>query len=340
MIKLKFPFSRSKTPDAKKQSDTAEQFAIPSDSTLRKNRLKNKKTISIGVIVIAVIIAGGWFVLDRMGKIGNGQKVYAEAAGHKVYKSEIDDLIGKNKGISEHQAAQVLADKYLTEALAKERGITVTDNDLTAQFGKDVLKQKTTNKYLYQSNLNQEYFIKLVANNNGVYKGKYLVANFSRHIQVYPTLPEDKMQDPLLGNADAVAKDKQYAQDFITNLYNQITSGKITFDQAIQIEHNDPRVGLKAYPSLTHSGSFDTSYTPLGVLNAPSIREKINSIKAGETTKPFAVSVSVSLKNPNKTADSYFLVIHMDQTSGSYTGMDFSQYLDQAKKRLNYQVNV
>lgn len=307
---------------------------------LKKPNFRSKKTLAISLLVIIVLVAGGWFILSKTGKIGNGQKVYAEAAGHKIYKKEIDDLIGKHKEVTEHQAAQVLADKYLTEALAKERGITVSDKEISAQFGKEVVKQKGTNKYVYQGALNQMYFIKLVANNNGVYKGKFLIANFSRHIQAYPTLPEDKMHDPDLGNPKAIAKDKKYAKDFITSLYNQIKSGKITFDQAIQMEHNDPKIGLKAYPSQVHSGPFDTSQTSFGAIFAPSIREKVNSIKAGETTEPFAVKVDISLNDPNKKADSYFLVVRMDQTSGSYTGQDFSQYLDQAKQRLSYHIYV
>lgn len=308
------------------------------------NRLNTKgnkrKLLALGVIVFIALIgfAAYSIVSDKLNK--SNEKVYAQAAGHKVYKQDIEDLIGKNKDVTEHQAAQALADKYLTEALAKERGITVTDKELIAQSGKNVVNQKNTNKYAYQSSLNQLYLTKLVANNKGVYKGKMLVANFSHHIAAEPTLPEDKAKDPKLGNPAAIAKDKKYAQDFITNLYDQITSGKITFDQAIKMEQNDPQLGVKAYPSQAHSDTFDTSYMPRGVLSADSIRGKINGIKASETTKPFVVRVRTSLGDPSKTAESYFLVIRMDETSGSYTGMDFGQYLDQAKQRLQYQVNV
>ncbi|HEX5456538.1 MAG TPA: hypothetical protein VFW77_04190 [Candidatus Saccharimonadales bacterium] len=304
-------------------------------SFVKRPNFENKKAWLLAVLAV-VIVFGVWaiFINKPHGKI------YAQAAGHKIYKKEVKDLIGDHTEITEHQAAQVLADKYLTEALAKERGITVTDKELADKYGKETLPQKTEFKYAYQNKLNQLYFSKLSAYNDGVYKGKFLIANFSQHIQVYPTLPEDRMHDPKLGNAAAIAADKKYAEDFITDLYNKITSGKITFDQAIKLEHNDPRVGLKAYPELEHSGSFDTTYTPRQIINNPSIREKINSIKAGETTKPFVVRVSNSLADPKSTVESYFLVVHMDQTSGSYTGTDFGQYLKQAKERLDYKIFV
>jgi hypothetical protein len=306
---------------------------------LKSPNIKSKKTASI-IILIIIIATGGWLVLDSKNKDYNGEKVYAEAAGRKIYKNDVRALIGKHKEISEHEAAVVLADKYLAEALAKEQGITVSDKELTKQYGKSALKQKTTFKYAYQNKLNQVYFAKLQAHSNGIYKGKMLVANFSRHIQTFPSLPEDKMKDPQLGNPAAIAKDKKYAKDFISDLYNKITSGQINFDQGIQLEHNDPKLGLRTYPSLSHSGSFDTTQAPSGVLNVPSILEKINSIMAGDTTKPFPVRVGISWTDKSKTAESYFLVIKMDETSGSYTGQDFGQYLNQAKQRLAYKINV
>ncbi|HEX5797508.1 MAG TPA: hypothetical protein VFX86_03910 [Candidatus Saccharimonadales bacterium] len=313
-------------------------FKLKRPSGLKKPDFKNRKVQALSLLLIIALGFAAWALLIDDG-VRKGEKVYAEAAGHKIYKKEIDDLIGQRKDISEHDAATVLADKYLVEALAKERGITVTDKELAASYDKDTLKQKTDYKYAYQNKLNQLYLSKLQAHNNGVYKGKMLVANFSNHVAYEPALPEDKERDPLLGDPKAIAKDKKYAKDFITDLYNKITSGEITFDQAIKMEHADPRLGKEAYTSLSHSGSFDTSLRPQPVFNVASIRQKINNIKAGEITKPFVVRVSNSLEG-DSTAESYYLVVKMDQTSGSYTGMDFTQYLDQAKQRLGYKVYV
>ncbi len=153
-------------------------------------------------------------------------------------------------------------------------------------------------------------------------------------------MPEDKAHNPDLGNAEAIARDKKYAEDFITNLYNKVTSGQITFEQAMNMERKDPRVGLKAYPELEHSDSFDTTFRSRDVINSPSIREKISSIKAGEITEPFVVRVNNSLADSSSTAESYFLVVRMDETSGSYTGMDFDQYLNEAKQRLGYAIYI
>jgi hypothetical protein len=305
----------------------------------RLNTKGNKRKL-LGLFIVAIVALIGFVAWSIFGdKLQDNRKVYAQAAGHKVYEQELRDFIGDNQGISDHDAAQVLADKYLTEALAKERGVTVTDEELVASYGNEVKKQKTTFKYAYQNKLNQLYLAKLQANNNGVYKGKMLVANFSSHIEFKPALPEDKLKDPLLGDPEAVARDKKYAEDFITDLYNKITSGEITFEQAIKMEHADPRLGKQAYTSLSHSGSFDTSLSPNPVLNVKSIRQKINSIKAGEITMPFVVRVSDSLED-DSTAESYFLAVKMDQTSGSYTGKDFGEYLEEAKKRLEYAVYI
>jgi hypothetical protein len=307
----------------------------------RFNTKGNKRKL-LGLALVALVALVGFAVWSNFAdKLKDDKKIYAEAAGHKIYEEEIRDFLGENtQGVSEHDAATVLADKYLVESLAKERGVTVTDEELVASYDKDTLKQKDTFKYAYQNKLNQVYLSKLGAQNEGVYKGKFLIANFSQNVQAYPTLPEDKANNPDLGNPKAITKDKKYAENFITDLYNKITSGQITFDQAIKMEHEDSRVGLEAYPELAHSDSFDTTFRSRDILNSPSIREKINSIKAGETTEPFVVRVNNSLADSNSTAESYFLVVHMDETSGSYTGMDFTQYLKLAKERLGYKINV
>ena len=307
----------------------------------RLNTKGNKRKI-LGLLLIIVVVATG-FIIWSLGsdKLNDKGNVLAEAAGHKIYEDEIRDLLGDNKdNISDRDAATVLADKYLIESLAKERGVTVNDKELSDQYGKETLKQKDTFEYAYQNKLNQVYLSKLAANNKGVYKGKFLIANFSQNVQVYPTLPEDKAHNPDLGNAEAIARDKKYAEDFITDLYNKVTSRQITFEQAMNMERKDPRVGVKAYPELEHSDSFDTTFRSRDVINSPSIREKINSIKAGEITEPFVVRVNNSLADSSSTAESYFLVVRMDETSGSYTGMDFEQYLNEAKQRLGYAIYI
>jgi hypothetical protein len=303
---------------------------------IKKPSFRSKKTIAIGVIVIAAIVAGGWFILNKTGKTGNGQKVYAEAAGHKVYKKEIDDLIGKHKEVTEHQAAQVLADKYFTEALAKERGITVTDKDLTAQFGKGALKQKMDYKYAYQNKLNQVYFTKLQANDQGIFKGKYLIANFSRHIPYKsPLLKEDEARDSLLGNSKAINRDKAYAKNLMDDLYSKINSGEITFNKAISIEQNDPVVGKSVYPTLAHSGAFDTSQGSLsGFVDINSL-----NIKAGQTSKPFVIKASDSADGKS-TVESYYMIVRLDSAQGGGAKIGFKSYIEQSKERLGYKVYV
>ncbi|HVV25466.1 MAG TPA: hypothetical protein VHC21_00330 [Candidatus Saccharimonadales bacterium] len=273
-----------------------------------------------------------------------GQKVYAQAAGHKIYKKDVDNLIGTTQGVTAHQATVVLADKYLTEAMAKKAGITVGDSDVTAKFGPSIVSQKNTNKYVYQSDLNSVYFDKLLAYTEGLYKGQLIVANFSRHIAFQsPALGLQEASDPLMGNASAIAQDKQYADNFITNIYNEIKTHKITFDQAIQEEHDDPQLGLQAYQTLPHSGSFDTSniFLPATPLILPkSIQGKIHSMKAGQISAPFVVSVNNSLTKKNVTTDSYYLIVKMDSTKGGNSGLTYAQYLNQSKQKLGYKVYV
>jgi hypothetical protein len=303
--------------------------------------LITKKRLAVCLVIVLASI-GLWLLAHNVFHVG--QKVYAQAAGHKIYKADIEGLVGNTKGVSDHQAAVVLANQYLTEAMAKKADVTVTNKDLIAHYGTSLAAEKGNNRYAYQAQVNNVYFDKLIAYNAGLYQGKLLVANFSRHIAFQsPFLDIQKATDPLMGNPAAVAADKKYAQDFITKLYNQVKSGQITFDQAIQQEHNDSVVGKQAYQTLPHSGSFNTSDVSLGgtaLVLPQSIQPQISAMKAGELSKPFVVSVNNSLTQKGVTTDSYYLVVRMDATTGGKSGLSYDQYLAQSKKELGYKVNV
>ncbi|MGH7192052.1 MAG: hypothetical protein ACREJM_00790 [Candidatus Saccharimonadales bacterium] len=295
--------------------------------------IKNKKPLIIGLAVLVVVIVGA-VIFSRETHIG--QKVYAQAAGHKIYKEDIQAIIGKEKGITTHQAATVLADKYLTEAMAKEDKVVVTDQDIETAYGKNILLQKTKQPYEYQQVVNNLYFKKLATyNQSGTYRGEYLIANFSQHVPYpSPLLKEQEAGDPTLGNPKLIAADRKYAGEFITKLYKQIVSHKITFDQAIKEERNDSAVGTKAYPTQPHSGPFDTSAGYGLIVNADATRAKLRTIKQGTMTKPFLAGESTSVE-----AGPYYLVIRMDEAKGG-PGLPYDQFLQQAKQKFGYKIYV
>lgn len=322
--------------------NTTDNLTPPPEARPHRRSKRKSWFLIVGAVLVLVLVG----VFARYG-LHIGEKVYAQAAGHKVYKKEIQSLKGDNSAITDHQVATVLADKYLTEAMAKEQNVTVTQTEIqtavkAAEYQTDNGYQKTQlNPYAYQNLVNQLYFTKLAANNEGVYQGKLLVANFSKNVPYQsPLLAEKKSTNPNLGNPAAIAQDKQYAQTFITNLYDQLQTKKITFDQAIQMEHNDPVVGTKGYPTQSHSTSFNGSLSQNNLLSADSIRGKITSIKPGETTKPFVVRSSSSMYDKS-TAESYFLVVRLDKKSGgNNSNTSFPQLLSQKKQQLGYKVNV
>lgn len=306
----------------------------------RRLRLRRpSKKVALAIFFLIIVIVAGILVINH--KSSPGQKVYAEVAGHKIYKKDVDTLIGNTPHVSEHDAATVLADKYLTEVMAKEYGVTVTEKDIEAgSDGADIAQMKKNYPYAYQSLVNQIYFNMLSANNQGSYTGKFVVANFSRYVPYQsPLLAQKKVEDPNIGNPTAIAADKKYAYDFITNLYNQIKAGKITFDQAIQMERDDPVVGLEGYATQTQSGTFSGSLNQNGLLGATSIRPYLESLKPGQITKPFVVRASSSMHDKS-TAESYYLMIELDKKSGGTSKVSFSQELNQAKKKYGYKINV
>jgi hypothetical protein len=291
-----------------------------------------KRHVAFVLMVLVVLAAGTIVVKD---KLHIGEKIYAQAAGHKIYEPDVKQLIGNMKGITYHEAAVVLADKYLTEAMAKTDKISVSSQDRDVAYGKDINTQKNHQKFYYQRKINELYFRKLAAFNKGIYKGEYLIANFGRNVSYpSPLLAEDEAANPNLGNLSAIAADKKYANNFITKLYNQITNHKMSFDQAIKAEHKDPEVGVEAYPTQPHSGSFDTSNGYGSFLTANLTYKKLRITKQGTMTKPFVPSNA-----DNGTIGSYYLVIRMDESRGG-SNVSFDQSLKQAKQKYGYKINV
>jgi hypothetical protein len=308
----------------------------PAKRGLKFRKPKSGLKTLLYALLVVVVLTFGWLTIKQVFHVGD--KVYAQAAGHKIYKEDIKDLIGDTKDVSDHEAATILADKYLTEAMAKKVKISVSDQDIKAAYGQDIETQKAQDKIYYQRKVNQLYFTKLDAANRGIYKGEYLVANFNRNI-AYPSplLAEQQAHNPNLGNPKVIAADKKYAKDFITKLYDQIVSHKLSFAQAIKAEHENPQVGVSTYPTQPHSGIFDTTNAYASFLTADVTKKKLTTIKAGETTKPFVAGTSSG--DDKGTLGSYYLVIRMNEAKGG-SGMPFDQYLQQAKQKFGYKVNV
>lgn len=302
------------------------------------NLTKNKKHLSIIVFLLIVVVAvASWLLISNF--TDSDKKLYAKVAGHEIYEEEVRDFIGDNdEDVSEREATEVLADKYLLEKLAEEEGVTISKQEIIEEFGEEFYNDQDEDKYGYQYQVNELYLAKLSANNVGIYKGKLLVTHFSRHIPYKSALLEEqKAYNPKLGDPQAIASDKKYAEDLITRLHNQIESGEITFEEAIENEHKDSRVGREAYPTLSHSGSFDNSIREEGLIGLDRVRERIKDLQPGQMSEPFAAEVSDS-ESGNSTVESYFLVVQIDEKQGGESNMEFEEYLDDSKGRLGYEI--
>ena len=328
--------NRKIDPSAGAQGDAKKVDGVVSGSPTKSGMTGvSKRPLYVVAGIVLLLGVFGWMLVARP-----FEKPVAQVDGHKIYKRDTEQMTAKNKSVSTKDAAVALADKYLTQAMAEQQNVQVSQADLEQEFGEDVDSLKTSDPYTYQANVNSLYFKKLAALNAGAYKGKYVVAHFSRNIAYdSPLLAEQKRFDPSIGDPAAIAADKAYAQKFINNLYAQVASGKMTFDQAIEAEHKDSYLGENAYQTLSHSKAFDTSNTQDNILNTRSITEKIHSIKPGTTTKPFAVKVSNSDSN-DSMVESFYLMVQMDSSKGGNSGKTFDQVLKQQKQELGYTINV
>lgn len=313
---------------------TSEQIT----TELKTKRAPINKGWLIGGAILLVVVIFGWLGINHM--LPWQPKPIATSAGHRIYEEDAQELIGKTKDVTEKQAATVLADKYLSEAMADDENLTITKQDIIKAYGKDILDEKKTDEFTRQNAINQLYFQRLEANNTGIYKGKVLVSHFGRYVAYEsPLLAEDKKMDPNIGNPKAIAVDKAVAIKKIEQWRKDIHSKKITFDQAIEREKNDPVVGEKAYPVSRHSSSFDTAIEPARLITTKSIKDKVDAMKVGELSEPMVARVSSS-STDDSTAETYFVIVQLDERSGGNSAKSFPEVLSEAKQELGYKINV
>jgi hypothetical protein len=299
--------------------------------------VKKSVLVVVVVIVVAGLVAWGYFGLRI------GQKVYGEVAGHKIYKSEIVAMQKSSPHTSTRQVVQVLLQKYLDEKVAAENHVVVTAQDTQDQI-KAATAGNPNNAYDRQVAINDVYESMIQAAVTDHFAGKFIIAHFDQNIPMYTStgamVPSEVSGG--IGDPAVIAADQAYAENFITATYQKITTHKESFDQGMQAEQNDPKIGSKALGGVNHSGEFNSAtgdFSNTVTINQSSVAGQIKALKAGQISKPLLAKEDVSAaRDGSKLLPAYYLIVDMTDVRNAHT--NYYRYMIQARQRLGYKSNV
>jgi hypothetical protein len=311
----------------------------------------SKKTKTVLLLVLGLlIIATLGFVAYRLKDPKNNSNNVGKVGDHVVTKSEVNDTANalKETGFapeSEEQIRGLVMNYWLYNLIAKDYDIKVTDQEAL-----DYLKSQTANikptpnldinnqyvRYRAYTNIFQSRLAKVI---NTPRSGAYVLAHFDQNIvQSTPQLKalSKEKYEALL------AADKKYATDFINSISAKLKSGSITFDQAMELEKNDPKIGQKALPTSAHSSVFgkseDVGNSAQDISATPEIYDKIKNTKPGETSEPFVIKVQTGANLDSPTVDGIWVLVKVDADNSKGQQFDnINAALQHFKQKYGYE---
>ena len=280
-------------------------------------------TLSVAGIVVSV-------VLLQL----HAEKVYGKVGDHKIYQSELTNTLVGAVNIPQSKAVTTLLDYWLYQQIAKKEHLSISSEEVNSE-----LKSRTgslnppARNYLVVAIKRDLLYEKITAAAEGFYTGDMIIVHFDQNIPF-----GSGFDSP--ASAIKIASDRKYAQTFVSDIYNQLKSGRISFAQAIIKEQTDPRVGIKALPTTSHSGSFDTSKPQAlssQVVARKDVKTEMLQLKPGSYSAPFIAQVDINASVPPAKQDGYFVIIKMATSQSLASNLKVDEYIASQKLLLKYE---
>jgi len=263
-----------------------------------KNKPRAWFFIGLFIITLITVTASIWLILtkeDNQAKEG----LLAKVGDREITETDLNrrifgfnSFVGSidNPGNIDTDAKQPifkeLIEWRLLDIKAAEDNINVSESEIT-DYSRDNIENyldmtgdiksvvdENTYYEILQNKLTDEYVLKA--------SGNFIIARF-----------DAKRVTDNSNNVD-ISDDKEYAEKLINEVYQDIKSKKITFEEGMKVVDNDKRIGLSAFGnnSIIHSDYFTASNLTLNnsVFTYEEAREKVTTMETNSFSTPFIVS--------------------------------------------------
>ncbi|MEI6237871.1 MAG: SurA N-terminal domain-containing protein [Candidatus Saccharibacteria bacterium] len=293
----------NKEPNTYKPNKIVGDFSSPKDKL--RNHWKVIVALSVAVVVLLSIGVAGTIIYTR-----NNSNVLATVGDKQITKTDLDVAINKAASgdpkyiANKEMKTQILDDLVLDEIYvnaAKRLKITITDGKTQAE----------------KNRLTKEAVIKRVI---GESMGEYVRILYNKY-----------NSDMLNGTIEQKLELKKQVEPIAKDLYAKLSSGKMTFTEAVNIVLTDKTIGIATYPGIMneHGGIFGSksniNYNFDFITN-------VSKMKVGEY-KLF--TMTLGLENDGKTPEGDAFIIAKINKIDKGEAMYLQQWIKDQKTKLN-----
>lgn len=331
---------------------------MPNKNEKQETKKTKRKILPFFVLFIILVLMGGILIGYKIyrDKMPSEKKVVAKVGEEKIYQSELDDAIyslnyndeslerfgDRADEVKKALLYQLIEGKIL-EIKAKNLGITVSDEEILAEARKslrDFDKYDERRKEIVKDQAKFSLLQKRIADKVVNWReGKFILVRGDLHFNFEPTGLSKEQR------AKLVLQDIKYAKELAGSIYNDIKSGKITFEQGMEIANNDPKVGRPAWKGweMTFSRSFTKADSirrpfPTGTVN---FWDEIFKIKIGEISKPIPIKVIVpedNIVSKGKTEVEALYLIAKIEKGNLGESNSYQEFIEKQKKELGVKI--
>lgn len=217
----------------------------------------------------------------------------------------------------------LLVEESLIRQFSKENNVSVTnkeveeiasqetkDWDILTDYQKEVTLRQHENTLLREKTINQIVTWK---------KGRYIEIRFDKNFVLSDALSKEDRAKRETTQPEDIKKDKEYADRLKDTIYEELTSGKITFKEAMDKVRNDDFIDYTNWDyTVSDPGvEFDTLNSPEqeNLLEKEDFAKVINTLGKGEISKPFLRKLDYGNwhKDEVKMVDSVWVILIVDE---------------------------
>ncbi len=290
-----------------------------------------------GLVVFNVFFASSKNVLAEVGR----EKIYRQDLNEQIYGRLFEGSVLKPSNISKEEKENLLnqlIEWKIVELEAKKRGISASEEEIEERIVKDLeswteytdeqksITRKTTRNFILKEKVKEKVL--------GWREGEYILLHIDRHLESELGTSKEQKELEDQGREERIKEEKDYAFKLANSLYEQIISGKIKFEDAIEVANEDQKVGADSFAprNVLRGGEFTREEWEVGSLitGFSDFRQKALEIKVGDISQPFMIQLN--LMDDSKKDGLVAIIKNKKGEDGKYS--TFNEWLSSKKEEI------
>jgi uncharacterized repeat protein (TIGR01451 family) len=250
-----------------------------------------------------------------------------EDVDEKTKKQLLDELI--ENAIVEQEAQRLdisLSDEEIKEEMEKLAPYYET---LTSQ------QQEIVRKNARASLLKEKVKEKVIS----WYEGKRIEIHFEQHFVSDPSKPADVIAKEEAERERKIETDRRYADDLAQQIYEDVTTKKLEFSQAMEKVNSDTYIDYASWSGDNRKpcGEFSTKHLKGQKMYADStFEEELSKLKRGGISKPFITKLDFGENEPD-LKESMWVIVKLERKNEGEAN-SYEDWFENQKNKLKVKI--